>query len=455
MNLSIRMGALTFVLCLVLLTTPVTAEESEIEQLKQLIESLQKRIEKLEASQAQEQEDEAEELEEQDRELEYLRERVEDLEEPEDEYNLDHARRMEQFGVEEDKPELEVDIGGAIWFNFAHQNWKSDEDGRKEDMRFDNLRLAVDATYGNFLMSAQYRFYSYADALHHAWIGYQFEEDNRIELGISQVPFGILPFGSHNFWFMIPYYVGLEDDYDAGIKWHYGLTKDWTLDAAFYFNEEYGDTTELDRYSVDVVREGDQQNEEKYQSNLRLAYDWNHTKESHTELGLSGRYGFLDNRTTRRTGDYWSAAVHANSYLGPWNVMLEAIRYEYNPKNPVGVSDDLVLMGNLGSQRLVAAKADIFVGNIAYDFGDIWGPIDRLNVYNNYSFMRKDESSFKDSQINDIGCLIVIGPFWTWIDFILGKNAWYLNDSEVMSGFGPGGTDEWEKRFNVNFEWYF
>ena len=48
-----------------------------------------------------------------------------------------------------------------------------------------------------------------------------------------------------------------------------------------------------------------------------------------------------------------------------------------------------------------------------------------------------------------------LGPFWIWMDYILGKNAWYLNDSEENSGFGPGGTDEWERRLNVNFEWYF
>ena len=461
MNLNISMCALTFALCLTLLTTPVIAQESEIEKLKQTVESLLKRIDKLEP-QLQEQNEVAGKPEDRDAEIEFLRQRIEALEGPEDRYNLDHQRRLEMLGVEEAKiqekevkPEIEVDIGGAVWINFAYQDWVGDDDGRKDDLRFDNLRLAIDSTYGNFLMSAQYRFYSWSRALHHMWMGYQFNEDNQIKLGVTQVPFGILPFGSHNFWFMIPYYVGLEDDYDAGIKWRYGFADDWTLDLAFYLNEEYGDATDLDRYSVDVVRVGDQQNDERNQINLRLVYDWEHTEKSHTELGVSGRYGDLDNRTTKKTGDYWAAAVHADVFLGPWNLMLEGIRYEYNPENPVGVSDDLMLMGNLGSTRLVAAKADIFVANIAYDFGAVWGPIERLNVYNNWSYMRKDESSFRNSYINDTGCLVAMGPFWIWIDFILGKNAWYLNDSETNSGFGPGGTDDWEKRFNVNFEWYF
>lgn len=412
-------------------SAPTIAEQStEIEQLQNELEQLQIRIDELEKRTHVEAEGDpqmASQLEQQD----------------------------EAAGIEvEEKAEPNLKIGGALWINYANQDWLGTNQG-KRGLRFDNLRLTIDGDYDKFLMSAQYRWYNYTEVIHHAWFGYQYEDDNRVELGITQVPFGILPFASHNFWFMIPYYVGLEDDYDAGIKWHNATLGNWTLDLAFYLNEEYGDATNLDRFSTDVIRVGDQQNEERNQFNARLAYDWKHQNKSHTELGLSGRYGDLDNRTTGRTGDYWSTAVHANAFLGPWNLMLEGMRYEYNPENPVGVSNDLVLMGNLGSQRLVAAKADIYVANIAYDFGAVGWKINRLNCYNNYSYMNKAEDSFLDSEINDTGCLVTMGPFWIWIDYILGKNAWYLNDSEASSGFGAGGTDKWEQRFNVNFEWYF
>jgi hypothetical protein len=404
---------------------------------------------------------ESSEIENLNAELEQMRKRIDELEkiihsdsgDPQKEQQLE--QQDQAAGIETAEPaEPSLNIGGAVWVNYANQSWLGSGQG-KRGLRFDNLRLSIDGDYDQFLMSAQYRWYNFSEAIHHAFFGYAFEDDNRVELGISQVPFGILPFRSHNFWFMIPYYVGLEDDYDAGIKWHNSTFGDWTFDLAFYINEEYGDTTNFDRYSVDVVREGEQQNEERNQFNIRLAYDWKHTKHSHTELGVSGRYGDLDNRTTNKTGDYWSASVHANAFLGPWNLMLEGMRYEYNPKNPAGVSNDLVLMANLSSKRLVAAKADIYVANIAYDFGAVGWKINRLNCYNNYSYMDKDVDTFMNSQLNDIGCLVTMGPFWIWIDYILGKNAWYLNDSETDSGFGAGGTDEWERRLNVNFEWYF
>jgi len=459
--------ALVSATCILALAGPVAADESEIEWLKRKVEELQRRVDELEAERRKEVQEGAQAAPPkatQDKELDDLRQRFEGFELDQERVNLGHERRLDQLAkqaptdveVDTEMPsKLDVDIGGAVWINYAHQDWVGDDQGRKDNLRFDNLRLAVDSSYGNFLMSAQYRFYSYTNALHHAWIGYRFGEDNQVELGVSQVPFGILPFGSHNFWFMIPYFVGLEDDYDAGIKWHYGFADGWTPDTAFYLNEEYDDATDLDRYSVDVVRNGDQQNDERNQFNLRLAYDWRFDEHSHTELGVSGRYGDLDNRTTEKSSNYWAAALHANAFFGPWNLMLEGMRYNYDPENPAGVSDDLVLMGNLGSKRLVAAQADILVANIAYDFGAVWGPIERLNCYNDYSYMHKDESSFKDSQINDTGCLVAMGPFWIWIDYILGKNAWYLNDSETNSGFGAGGTNDWEKRFNVNFEWYF
>lgn len=421
MNRNISKYVLASALCWALLLAPAAAQEpSETEQLRQEIEELQQRLDQLEAREAQKPEGE--------------------------------AAQASETGAQE--PEANIKIGGAIWVNYANQGWVGSRQG-KRGLRLDNLRLSLDGDYDQFLMSAQYRWYNYSEAVHHAWFGYQFEEDNRLELGISQVPFGILPFASHNFWFLIPFFVGLEDDYDAGLKWHHGAHDDWTFDLAFYLNEEYADATNLDRYSVDVVRVDDQQNEERNQFNARLAYDWKHTENSHTELGVSGRYGDLDNRTTDKRGDYWAAALHANAFFGPWNFMLQGTRYEYNPENPASVSDDLVLMGNLGSKRLVAAKADILVANIAYDFGAVGWKIDRLNCYNNYSYMDKDEDSFKDSYINDTGCLVTMGPFWIWIDYILGKNAWYLNDSEEDSGFGAGGTDKWENRFNVNFEWYF
>ncbi|MEE4271499.1 MAG: hypothetical protein V2I67_07495, partial [Thermoanaerobaculales bacterium] len=276
-------------------------------------------------------------------------------------------------------------FGGAIWANYSFQSWKSSDEGKKRGLNFDNLRLAFDGSYGEHLLfSAQYRVYSYTRALHHAWFGFRWRDSNQIELGISQVPFGLLPFATNSFWFGLGYYVGMEDDYDAGVKWFHNRGP-WDLHLAYYINEEYNDATNLNRYSVDIVRDGDQQNEEINQFNARLAYTFGEGTESSSEFGISGEIGQLDNLTTDRMGEHWQAAVHYSGRYGGWNPEVQIARYEYSPENPPGIDDRLVLMGNLTSTRLVAAKGTVVNLNIRRFWDVSWGPFKKFNAYINYS----------------------------------------------------------------------
>jgi hypothetical protein len=352
-------------------------------------------------------------------------------------------------------PKTTLTFGGAVWVNYAYQDWISPDQGRKRGLRFDNVRLSFDGTHGDHLLfSAQYRIYGYTRAVHHAWFGYKFNEKNQLELGITQVPFGILPFATHSFWFGLGYNVGMEDDYDAGVKWHH-KNDAWDLHLAFFYNEEYGDATSLDRYSVDLVRVDDQQNQEIAQGNLRVAYTFGKDTKNSTEVGISGEFGGVDNLETSSTGYHWQAALHYSGWYADWNPEFQISRYEYHPKNPEGVDDRLVLMGNLTSTRLIAAKGTLINANLRHFWNVNWGPFSRFRAYYNYSGVIKDEKSFKNSQLHNPGCVLEAGPFWIWIDFLMGKNAWYLNDSPENSGLGPGGTDKWEYRFNISFEWYF
>lgn len=357
--------------------------------------------------------------------------------------------------VDKKVPKTSFKFGGAVWVNYSYQNWITQELGRKRGLQFDNIRLSLDGAHGDHLLfSAQYRIYGYTSALHHAWIGVKPNENNQIELGVTQVPFGILPFATHSYWFGLGYYHGIEDDYDAGIKW-YRKSENLDFHLAFFYSEEYGNSANLSRYSVDLVRSGEQQNEEFAQGNLRIAYLNGRNTDSKTEVGLSAEVGGIDYIGVKENGYRWQTALHYSGRYKGWNPELQIARYEYNPVNPDSVSTDLVLMGNLTSKRLVAAKATVFNANLRHFWDVDWGFINAFNAYINYSTTYKDVSSFKTSQLVNPGCVLEAGPFYMYIDFLLGKNAWYLNDSEENSGPGPGGTDEWEYRFNINFEWYF
>jgi hypothetical protein len=234
-------------------------------------------------------------------------------------------------GAEEDG----VELGGAVRLNYAWRDYDDQNKDRLGDFELELFRVNVRGTVSDIMLNAEWRQYNGFQAIHHAWLGYEFSDDLHVELGITQVPFGILPFASHSFWFGGTYYMGFEDDYDAGVKL-VQQAGDWTFHYAFFKNPEYADDSRTERYSFDLVTGGDQQNSETNQLNFRAARLLQHQDEYSTELGLSLQGGQIYNRATERDGDRWAVAAHVNGKYGPYNLHLQGIRYEFNPRNPRG-----------------------------------------------------------------------------------------------------------------------
>src|SRR6056297_2428205 len=176
-----------------------------------------------------------------------------------------------------------IDIGGALRTQYNYKDWSDPQDDKIGDFAFDTFRFNLDGEIGEMILSAEYRFYPQSDwnAPHHGWVGYNFNENWQGQIGVHQVPFGIQPYASHNFWFTGAYYNGFEDDYDMGIK---ALYNDGPLDLAFAFykNEEFG-ASDPGRYSVDVLNTGNG-NEETNQGNIRCAYTLTHDENNSTEF---------------------------------------------------------------------------------------------------------------------------------------------------------------------------
>lgn len=342
-----------------------------------------------------------------------------------------------------------VTVGGALRFNVVYRDDVEASEGKRGESGLDVFRLNIDGELNNVLISAEYRFYSYMNTIHHGWIGYQFEDDSQIQFGINQVPFGILPYASHNAWYGVPYYVGLADDYDMGVKY---LRQDgpWSTHLAFYKNEELNDATNPDRYSYDLVREGDQQNEEVNQVNGRVAYTFGLGGSCETEVGASVEAGQIYNSVTDDRGERTAAAVHLDSRCGRWNLQLQGASYEYDAEDPVGVDDTVVQLGAFGGTYEIASDADIWVANLAYNFSSPWKQIDSITCYNDYSRLNKDLDGAGDSQINTIGCAIGSGPLFTYVDYILAKNMPFFGGGSL----GYGGDDDWESRLNINIGYY-
>lgn len=391
-------------------------------------------------------------------EMDQLKKKVDELEKKLGESNQKQeklaertARTEEVMVTKAEKPS--INIGGALRFNYRDASFNDSQKAKGGDGLFDIFRLNVDGKYNDLIISAEYRWYSYMNVIHHGWVGYDFTPTTQGQLGITKVPFGLLPYASHNYWFGVPYYVGLADDYDMGAKLKY-TPGPWDLQLAFFKNGEWGSPGNLDRYSFDVVTVGDQQNEETNTLNARLAYTFKPAKDTSIEVGLSGMFGQLYNNTTDGFGTRWAAGPHVKAKFGQFGVEMEAVRYQYDPDNPAGVSDDSVLLGAFASSYLVASEATVLVGNLSYDVPVAWGPVTGLQFYNDFSVSMKERSDWEDSYINTLGCLISSGPVYTYVDLIMGKNmVWLGGPSDALAQGDPDA--EWTAMFNVNVGYYF
>lgn len=350
-----------------------------------------------------------------------------------------------------------VKFGGAVRYNIHDASWNDD----KSDPQFtwDTWRLNVDARTAGVDLSFEYRFYPDGGyhMLHHGWLGYGFNDDLYMKLGVSQVPFGITSFASHSWWFQVPYYVGLEDDYDMGLKFDYTGIEDLELNFAYFHSMEpagTGSSGLLDsRYSYDIVGTADGAPlKEGPQFNVRAAYnlseDW--------EVGLSGQIGsnlYGQNYEESESTSAFAAHVVGNFGDG-FNFKGEFISYDYGGVSSNGDEADYLQMGAYAATYNVASKANIWVAGLAYSIPVEWGPISNIQPYVDYSVITKDAEGFENSEHLVPGMLITAGSIYTYVDYAMGKNNAWLGS--WTNGLAAGSPDaEWESRFNINIGYYF
>ncbi|MFW6066848.1 MAG: hypothetical protein ACOC97_00800 [Myxococcota bacterium] len=369
-----------------------------------------------------------------------------------------------------EKPfELETRVGGALRFNLFFKTWPQPATIRDtgDNISFDTFRIDVESSYGPLRLSAQYRFYAGFNMLQHGFVGFQAAEVADIQLGVVRAPFGLLPYASHNWFFGLGYYVGLEDDHDVGVRVDFDLGV-MDLQVAYFANDEgsySGSSIDSARYSYDVVRSdgdeipaleavGGRAVEERHQGNLRATVTADHGELGGTEVGLSGQVGQLHNNTTGANGRHWAAAVHLLGKYGPVDVMLQASRYVYRQALPPEQDGRWVAMGAYDAPFRVAREAYLFSANLAYRLEVDWGPLESLTFYEDYSYLRKTIAGYADTQQSTTGMLLHAGPIYAYFDVVLGRNHPWIGPS-YSDALAEGGEGAWEARLNANIGYYF
>ncbi len=345
-----------------------------------------------------------------------------------------------------------IDVGGAVRVNYAYKDYSEASKDKGGDLTFDMAAIKFNGKKGDWGLSAEYRFTSSTDYIKYGYGYYDINTDWQLQFGINKVPFGNPGFISNSFWFGIPYYLGFEDDHDIGIKAVYE-SNGWHTDLAFYKSPEYG-PSENKRYATDLytdtINGTEYNNEETNQLNLRQTYKLEHAGGS-TTLGGSVQFGQIYNSKTGNTGDRYAAALHSNSTYQGWELMLQAMQYEYDAAD--AVDPNKIGVSVVSWQYEIASKGQAYSANISKTISTDWGS---LKFYNDFGLMTPDveDQSYDDSLQNVTGVAIAAGATYTMVDFIMGKNMTFSTANNDHVGL-PEMGDDWDKRVNINFGYYF
>lgn len=354
--------------------------------------------------------------------------------------------------------DTDIAVGGAVRFQYSWEDYDDGNRGRGGDLDLDTVRINFDGEVSGLTLSAELRYYQYMEVIHHAWLGYDFNEQWQGKLGISQVPFGNLPYNSHSFFFSSNYYVGLEDDYDFGLQFLYDNGR-INSQVALFKNDEQGGIdgyvdNRSDRYSYDIVGnrpagEGnfDEPGEQLAENNTvvwRFAGDLNPDGDARSELGFSILHGQLNNDQEQDSGDYQAYAVHMDNQYGPWNLQLTTGHYKYNVEN----GSERIAVGAYSFFDSIASEADIHSINLAYTWNKPIDGLDSLTFYSDNSLINEKSGGLPDTQMHVFGVALSKGKLYTYFDFIIAKNQPFIGGSIA-------GDDDMTQRLNINFGFYF
>lgn len=384
--------------------------------------------------------------------------------------------------AQSDDEEPSLHVGGAVRYNMLLTSYESDIDANSSQFTWDTWR--INAVYDNpngIGLNFEYRFYPTFGThfIKQGWLEYDFSENLQGQLGVTQVPFGNLQYNSNNWWFSLPYYVGLEDDHDMGLKFTHTTDK-WQWDFAYFFAAEpegpVGGSGNFGvggsgRYSYDVIPNGDTPLTERNQFNVRGAYQL-----GSSEIGASLQYGQLYNSAQEDFKGQFAAAVHADFNSGNFNIKPQLLYYSMDATNEDGEEVSTAYMGAYGIPYQVSTDAWIATLGLSYSYDVEWGPITNLNFYNDFSYMGNTvgegtttlasgdeltlDDNFQPTIQNITGILVSAGPVFTYFDIAQGIDQPWLTD-DFGVGVGPGhedlgiGDSEYNIRFNINIGFYF
>ncbi|MGE7990667.1 porin [Pseudomonas sp. NPDC089554] len=360
-----------------------------------------------------------------------------------------------------------LDVGGAIRARFDH-----DPDRDIDKAGLDAIMLRVNYDSDTWIGAARYRFYGkaypyqYTDKVgdvqfaEYAWVGYKFDENRQLHVGLNKIPFGLQPFFGSTFYETLGNVIGLEDVEAVGAK-YIQQSGDWNLQLGLYGRNAWPGrgTSNGSTYSSVVTKADDyvtdgSNNQERQIAVARLAYafklgGWQ------SEAGISGLTSRLENRDTNDDGRRNVVGVHYLGQNGPWGIQALAARQQMSPRN--AGSDEHVTFGGYDGTYNVASRGNLYVGDLSYSvpgafLGD-W--VSGVKLYGNYSRYDKSAAGFDASERFILGTSFSVRKFYIALEWLNGRNDPYIGGSSYTDSLAQGGTDHWENQLYMNIGYYF
>lgn len=347
-----------------------------------------------------------------------------------------------------------VNLTGSFRMNYTVQDWNEAQKNRGGDFGFNQINLGVEAKHKEVRLSSSYRWYDNGNPsmIHHLYFATDIDEYSEVQVGLTKVPFGIQPYEGHSDWGNNFLFMGFNDDYDSGITYITQQEK-LNIQVAYFAAGDTRNASDAQRFSADLVTTDDDAttaNEEAHQANVHMAYDL-----SGLEIGGSLQLSGLYNNVTEKMGHAYAVAAFVNGEAGPIQVQAQAARYEFNPRNG-GADEKTVQYGTFGTTYDVAAKANMYVLNLAYPLPLQGGIVDSILLFNDFSMLRKDASGFENSYVNTLGLQVATGNLYTNFDITSGRNALLIGDGEYTTALAQGdGQGGWNTFFNIQMGYYF
>lgn len=360
-------------------------------------------------------------------------------------------------------------IGGVLRFNHRYEQWDESKNRGFGKLDFDIFRLDLKAKYGDFYLNASPIIQDQEiTSIEKAYVGYKIDDHHSMDIGLVYKPFAIYPYPQNGWTYHLPFFLGYGNNIAPGLNWNFD-NQDWDVKLGYYPRML---DTDL-RYSPESATYDDlsenrlpfqsaYQNEKHNQFNARIAHKFETKEWGKHEIGMSGAVSQLKNKLTDDDGKYYAIGFHTNSNYERWNLQSSIIKYEYNAKNPVGINNDVTLMGanGLTPSYFIASEGTVSSVNLAYTLPvKDMGKLKAIRFYNDYSYLDKARIDWSDSQMNTTGAMFVAKPFMVWADYTWAKNANILggaqNGTGLSSGQGAKYSDQWLYRVNLNLGFSF